>query len=115
MHFLKRIFTHSARKKPRHPLNARGDFYVEENACTLCGAPEVEAGGMMGHSTEGCYFIRQPQTEEEIEQAINAIAVSCVGAVRYGGKNQKIIRKLYDIGHEKECDYLLTVGGKSQN
>lgn len=95
--------------RPRHELNAEGDFYVEKDGCTLCGAPEVEAGGLIGHSEDGCYFIRQPQTEEEIEQAINAIAVSCVSAVRYGGTDQKIIKKLHELDLATECDHELKV------
>lgn len=118
MNVFKNLFNHSTKHKlkceptengsrPRHELNAEGDFYVEKDCCILCGAPEVEAIGLMGHSDEGCYFIRQPETEEEIEQAINAIAVSCVSAVRYGGINQKIIKRLYDLKLETECDHKL--------
>ncbi|PXY43586.1 hypothetical protein [Flavobacterium hydrophilum] len=118
MGIFKNIFGH--RSKPtststliacraRHELNASGDFYVEKNGCTLCGAPEAEAEGLIGHSENGCYFIRQPQTEEEIEQAINAIAVSCVSAVRYGGTDQKIIKRLYELDLATECDHKLKV------
>jgi hypothetical protein len=53
--------------------------------------------------------LRQPETEEEIEQAINAIAVSCVSAVRYGGTDPKIIKRLYSLNLESECDYKLKV------
>ena len=89
----------------RHPLNAPGDFYVEANSCILCGAPEVEAIGLMAHSDEGCYFTRQPETEPEIEQALNAIAVSCVSAVRYGGTDKKIIARLSRMNCLSECDF----------
>lgn len=104
MSFLKNIFGSTKKSRPRHSLNVPGDFYVEKDGCTLCGAPEVEAHGLMANSDEGCYFIRQPQTEEEIEHAINAITVSCVSAVRYGGTDQKIIKKLHDLGSGTECD-----------
>ena len=73
------------------------------------GASEVEAMGLMAYSGGGCYFIWQPETEEEIEQAINTIAVSCVSAVRYGGTDQKIIKRLYSLNLESECDYKLKV------
>lgn len=63
----------------------------------------------MGQSDEGCYFIKQPETDQEIEQAINTIAVSCVSAVRYGGTDQKIIKRLYDLKLESECDYKLKI------
>jgi hypothetical protein len=107
MGIFKNLFRHSPKYRHRHQLNAPGDFYVEKDSCTLCGAPEVEAMGLMGHSDEGCYFIRQPETEEEIEQAINAIAVSCVAAVRYGGTDQKIIKRLYEKDLATECDHKL--------
>ncbi len=115
MNFLNKIFRKSkveptttlAVSKGRHPLNAEGDFYVEKDSCTLCGAPEVMAKGLMAHSNEGCYFIKQPISDEEIELAVSSIAVSCVRAVRYGGNDQKIIKRLYDLGCESECDFLL--------
>ncbi|MEY3445184.1 MAG: hypothetical protein RLZZ519_3465 [Bacteroidota bacterium] len=91
----------------RHPLNAPGDFYSVYGQCTLCGAPEVEAMGLMGHSNEGCYFIRQPQTAAELEFAINAVAVSCVAAVRYAGTDQAVIQQLHDLGCGSECDFPL--------
>lgn len=117
MSIFKNLFRHSTNASPknskgprsRHELNVEGDFYVEKDSCILCGAPEVEAMGLMAHSDGGCYFVRQPETEEEIEQAINAIAVSCVSAVRYGGTDQKIIKKLYSLNLESECDYKLNV------
>lgn len=117
MSIFKNLFVHSTNvspeylqgPRPRHELNVEGDFYVEKDSCILCGAPEVEALGLMAHSDGGCYFIRQPETDEEIEQAINAIAVSCVSAVRYGGIDQKIIKKLYSLNLESECDYKLKV------
>lgn len=104
MSFFKKIFGQTTKCRPRHPLNVPGDFYVEKDACTLCGAPEAEAQGLIGNSDEGCYFLRQPRTEEEIEHAINAVAVSCVSAVRYGGTDQKIIKRLHDLGSGSECD-----------
>ncbi len=107
MKLSKKIFGHTSNSKPRHILNAVGDFYVERDSCTLCGAPEAEAIGLIGHSDDGCYFIRQPETDEEIEQAINAIAVSCVSAVRYGGTDLKIIKRLYDLNLATECDHEL--------
>jgi len=117
MSIFRNLFRHSINVSPknskgprfRHELNVEGDFYVEKDSCILCGAPEVEAMGLMAHSDGGCYFIRQPETEEEIEQSINAIAVSCVSAVRYGGTDQIIIKKLYSLNLESECDYKLKV------
>lgn len=91
----------------RHPENTKGDFYVENNSCISCGAPQAEASDLIDHSTKDtghCFFKKQPQTEEEIDRAINAIAVSCVGALRYGGTDQNIIKRLYDLSCEHLCD-----------
>jgi hypothetical protein len=94
------------KKISRYPENI-GDFYVENDSCITCGAPEVEAPDLIIHSTKEyghCYFKKQPKTEKEIDQAINAIWVSCVGALRYGGTDQQIIKRLYEIGLGDKCD-----------
>ena len=91
----------------RHPENAKGDFYVENESCVSCGAPHDEAPDLIDHSlknTGHCFFKKQPQTEEEIQKAINAIAVSCVSALRYGGTDQNIIKRLYHLGCGDQCD-----------
>jgi hypothetical protein len=54
-----------------------------------------------------CYFRRQPQTPEEIEQAIRAISISEVQALRYGGVDQAIIRRLHELGSADCCDHPL--------
>jgi hypothetical protein len=91
----------------RYPQNSKGDFYVEKNGCITCGAPYAQAPDLIEHSKNDqghCYFKKQPQTDEEIEKAISAIAVSCVGALRYGGTDQKIIKRLADLGCIDQCD-----------
>ena len=93
--------------KDRHIENSKGDFYVERASCINCGAPHEEAPNLIGHSKifDGhCFFKKQPQTDLEIEMAINAISVSCVGALRYGGTDQKIIKRLCSLGCEHLCD-----------
>jgi hypothetical protein len=78
-------------------LNAPGDFYVEDQFCIVCKAPENEAPDLMSHDEGGyehCYFKRQPQTAQETTQAINAIMVCCCGAVRYRGTNPAILARL---------------------
>jgi hypothetical protein len=51
-----------------------------------------------------CYFKRQPRTDAETTQAIDAIRVSCCGALRYGGSNRQIIDALTQAGHRAVCD-----------
>ena len=78
----------------RYKKNCNGGFFVEEGECILCCMPESEAPSLMESDEESCYFTRQPETEEEIIQAIDAIAVSCCSAVKYGGTDEKIIQKI---------------------
>lgn len=81
----------------RFPLNAPGDFFVENGMCIACTAPEHEAPELMAHTDEEvyhCYFRRQPETPEEVEHAIRAVYVSCCQAVRYGGNDPKILGRL---------------------
>jgi hypothetical protein len=83
----------------RYPLNAAGDFYVADGMCIACAAPEHEAPDLMAHdlAADGiyhCYFKRQPETAEELERAVMAVAVGCCGAVRYGGTNPTILHRL---------------------
>lgn len=92
----------------RHPENVPGDFYVENEVCTACGAPEAEAPDLIEHSKfeyGHCYFKKQPRTPDEVERAINAIAVSCIAGIRYGGKNEEILRQLYEMGEAAQCDH----------
>ena len=86
-----------------YPLNAEGDFYVENQICLACDAAPSEAPDLMAFNDDWhCYFKRQPQTSEELEQAINAVMASDVGAVRYAGSDPAILLRL----PEDCCDYV---------
>ncbi|THU31579.1 ferredoxin [Niastella caeni] len=89
----------------RHPFN-KGDFYINNGVCIACGAPEAEAQDIIEHSKSDnhCYFKKQPVTEDEIDQAIKAMMVSCINALRYGGQDEIIIKRLYQNGMEDLCD-----------
>ena len=104
-----RLFRKSDNKAPdRYPENSQGDFYVENQVCISCGAPEAEASDLIEHSKleyGHCYFKKQPNTQDEIDRAINAMAVSCISGLRYGGKNEKILKRLYEIGEADQCDH----------
>ncbi len=104
------IFKKSDNKKTtdRYPENSQGDFYVENQVCITCGAPESVAPDLIEHSKleyGHCYFKKQPKTQDEIDRAIDAIAVSCIAGLRYGGKDEKILKRLYEIGEAEQCDH----------
>ena len=95
--------------RQRFPLNASGDFYVEDGMCIACSAPEHEAPDLMTHAIdrEGhyhCYFKRQPQTQEELLRATTAVVVGCCGAVRYAGTDATVITRLVEAGVGDCCD-----------
>ena len=95
----------------RHPDNAPGDFYVVCDECISCEAPCGEAPDLMGAPDSskkhyGCYFKKQPVTEEEIDRACDAVQTSCIEAVRYAGNDPEILRKLEERGSEFSCDVL---------
>jgi len=104
----------------RFPLNVEGDFYTsgtqDRNGewcgdCLDCALPEQEAPTLLaplGDNHYDTYFIKQPETEEELRQAINAADVCCVSAVRYGGKNKDIISRMLP----DTCDYKINFIGK---
>ena len=78
-------------RRQRVPENAPGDFYVEADTCLRCCLPHGEAPELMNDSSvdfRECYFRRQPQTPEEVERAIQAISVSELDGIRYGGDDQ---------------------------
>jgi hypothetical protein len=96
-------------ERRRFWLNAPGDFYVEDGMCIACTAPEREAPDLMAHQSVGavgyhCYFRRQPETPAELERAIRAVEVGCCGAVRYGGPDPEIIRRLNRVWFRGACD-----------
>lgn len=80
--------------------------------CLSCGLPETEASDLLAPLNDDnldTYFVRQPVTPEEVEAACWAIKVCCVSALRYGGTDVEIIKRL---GNDPEyCDYLLDRAG----
>jgi ferredoxin len=97
----------SVTERPRTPSNVPGPFYVAKDECITCGAPEAEAPSLIRHDDEhgSCYFYRQPDSADDTHRAIRALAVCCVGAVRYAGKDPDILRRAADVGSANQCDH----------
>jgi hypothetical protein len=95
---------------PRFHKNAPGDFYTTGD-CLACEAPESEAPELLAplvNENYDTYFVRQPQTPSEVEKACRTLEVCCVAALRYGGTDTAIIRRL---GNDPlYCDHLLPGG-----
>jgi len=94
----------------RCELNVPGPFYTSEN-CLACGLPESEAPELLA-PLEGdnatTYFVKQPETAEEVEHACEAIRICCVNALRYGGRDRAIIERL---GNDPlVCDFVIRDG-----
>jgi hypothetical protein len=94
-----RISSEHAPDQP-HRMNAPGPFHVINQDCMTCGYPHVLTPNLMAWEmdSEGreahCYFHKQPQTSQEIEQAVNAVKGSCCGALRYAGSDREILKRL---------------------
>ncbi len=81
----------------RHPKNAPGPFYVVKGECLHCCLAPHEAPELMASpvdTNEDCYFKRQPETPEEVEHAINAVMITEMDCIRYGGDDPAIIQRL---------------------
>jgi hypothetical protein len=99
------------KRAPRFEKNVPGPFYTTGH-CLACGAPEQEAPELFA-PLEGenydTYFIRQPTTPDEVERACRAAEVCCLAAVRYGGTDTQIIRRLANLA--EWCDNLIASDG----
>jgi hypothetical protein len=99
-----------AERPVRFPKNAPADFYTTGQCCA-CNVPEEAAPDLLAPLEDGnldTYFVRQPRTSDEIERACKAITVCCANALRYGGADPEIIRRLGN--RHAHCDQVLPGG-----
>jgi len=89
----------------REKKNVDGPFYTLEDVCLACRIPETEAPTLLSQDDDNCdtYFIKQPITKKEIEEACCAIESCCADALRYGGQDKEIISRLKN--NPNYCDY----------
>lgn len=89
----------------RRPLNAPGDFYVDDTRCLTCSC-ETFAPDVMSADDKGvCFVARQPETPEEVDQMIAVMAQQMVDAIRYGGTDAGTIAALAAVGEAYNCDH----------
>ena len=98
-----------------YPKNAPGPFYVGDGECITCGAPEAAAPDLIEFDeTPHCYFRRQPETVLELEDAIEAIRVSCCGGVHYGGSDPVILTRIAETEVARRARLRRLYGGDVQ-
>jgi len=84
--------------------SAPGDFYVENECCVGCGVPQVVAPDLVGWREESvphCYWKKQPETADEVRQALAIFDSQEAGCHRYAGSDPAIQAS---VGAEN-CDH----------
>jgi hypothetical protein len=92
----------SDRRSRTYPENAPGPFYVQNEECIICRAPESVAPDLIGfyddpsgtNARSHCFFKKQPQSPEEIDLAVKAVWANCCGSYRYAGTDPDVKAKL---------------------
>lgn len=79
---------------PPHPLNVPGDYYVQNQCCTMCNVPFVVAPQLFGEVDAGdgglhCFVKRQPETDAEHALMLEVIASAELACIRYRGRDYK--------------------------
>jgi hypothetical protein len=84
--------------------SASGDFYVQDTCCISCGVPQAIAPDLVGWTNENltqCFWLKQPQTADELDRAIKIIHSQELGCHRYSGKDPAILQRL----PAEDCDH----------
>lgn len=78
----------------------------------MCGVPHAEAPALFGGfdanwkaTHEQCFVKKQPETGEELNQMINAMAAQELICIRYCGSDQKIKERIIEAGEENLIDW----------
>ena len=91
---------------PIHPKNATGPFYVVNGCCTACGVPTAIAPELFDFdATDHCYVKRQPNSDAEVERALQVLRAQELECVRYRGNDEAILRRLAEAGEAHQCDH----------
>ena len=80
-------------------------FYVQAQCCTSCGVPQAVAPELVGWTNGNlsqCYWMKQPQTADELDRAIKVIQAQELGCHRYSGTNPAILERL----PPEDCDHI---------
>ena len=97
-------------KEEVDPANLPGPFYVTTQ-CIICGLPPETAPQNIAYhpnceNPSTCRFFKQPTSADELQLVFEAMAGSCVEAIRYRGTNPAILAHLKKLGLARLCDAL---------
>src|ERR1700761_9627525 len=83
-----------------HPSSVPGDFYVINECCLACGAPQSIAPNLIGTESPShhCFWKKQPETPAEVDQAIKIILTQELDCHRYAGADPVILDRLVSTG-----------------
>lgn len=83
------------------------DLYVQQGCCMSCGVPQAIAPELVGWRDQNqrlnCYWIKQPETADELDRAIKILHTQEVGCHRYAGNDPAILKRC----PTEDCDHVL--------
>lgn len=95
-------------RRPPHPANVPGPFYVEDGCCLACGVWEAEAPGLLAWLPAAdiphCYVARQPETEAEFGQMMSAMHFGEVDCIRVRNCKPDWAKRLREAGLGGQID-----------
>lgn len=94
-----------------------GAFYVVRGQCITCELPCETAPRNIrwnaGHKEgvhqpypDHCRVTNQPETEDELDEMIEAAWGSCISAIRYSGTDERTLSRFRERGMPELCDAL---------
>jgi ferredoxin len=90
---------------PPNPKNVPGPFYVRDGCCTACGITENEAPDHFTYDEHGqCYVRKQPCTQQETDQMVQAMWGAEFDCIRYRGRDPDVFQRLGAMGKPHLCD-----------
>ena len=99
----------SSDRRPPHPANVPGAFYVEDGCCITCGvwediAPDLLAWTPDGDSNPHCFVARQPETDAEFGRMLQAMEVADLDCIRVRACRPDWASRLREAGLGDQID-----------
>jgi hypothetical protein len=84
-------------KSKSHPRSVPGGFYVEDGYCMACGVAHSIAPNLFSQTEEEIWHRfgkKQPETREELDQAVKVLHTQELGCHRYSGSDPSMLAGL---------------------